>query len=106
MKLLLMILGFPIWLTLYISLVAVLFSVCVSFWSVVIALFASFFACAVVGGVYISYGYLAFGVAMMGTALVCVGLSMLFFIFSKAITKGSVFVSKKLTIGIFNSFKS
>ena len=102
---LLMILGFPIWFTLYISLVAVLFSLCISFWSVVIALFASFFACAAVGGMYISYGYLAFGVAMIGAALVCAGLSMLFFIFSKAITKGSVFVFKKLTVGIFNSFK-
>ena len=101
-------LGSPVWLSLLISAVAVVISIFVTVWSVIISLWAVFGALVgsgvgiLIGGIYALIGVNAVtGVAFICAGLVCLGLSILFFFLCKAITKGTVILTKNIFTSIF-----
>ena len=101
----LLILGSPVWLSLAIAVIAVIFALYVSWWAVLISLwsvFASLLAC-FVGGVaacvlFASGGNGAAGLAMLAAGAVCAGLAIFMFYGCKAATKGTLILTKKLGI--------
>ncbi|MBQ2818193.1 MAG: DUF1700 domain-containing protein [Clostridia bacterium] len=104
-------LGSPIWLSLGIAAAAVIFSLYVSFWAVIVSLwavFASFAVCAV-GGilacvVFIAGGKNASGFAMLAAGIICSGLSILMFMGCKAVSKGTLILTKKSVLWAKNCF--
>ncbi len=110
-EIILLILGSPVWLSLVLALLAVIFSIYVVLWSVIISLwavFASIVGCAF--GVTMTGAVLAFngngfiGVAMIGSGVVCAGLSIFMFYGCKAATMGIVLLTKKIALGIKSCF--
>lgn len=110
-EIVLLVLGSPIWLSLLIAVCVVILSLYISLWSVIISLwavFASFIGCAF-GGIAVGIGF-AFGsngltgIAMIGAGVVCAGLSIFTFFGCKAVTTGTVRLTKKIAIGIKNCF--
>lgn len=100
-EILLLTLGFPVWLPLLISGAAVVFSLYASWWAVLISLwavFASLAACGVAGIVagigFIFEGFTPSGLFVIGSALVCGGLAVFLFFGCKYLTEGTV----KLTV--------
>lgn len=98
----LLILGSPVWLPLLISGFAVVFSLYISLWAVVISLWsvvASLWGCTlggIVSGVFFAVnGNMTAGAALLGCALICAGLSILLFFGCKAATKAAVQLAKK-----------
>lgn len=107
LEIILLILGSPIWLSLLIAVFAVLLSVYIVLWSIVISFWAIFVSVLVsgigviLGGiVLICQSYSVAGVAGIGVGIICVGLSVLFFLVSKAITKGIILVTKSVGVGL------
>ena len=110
-EILLLALGSPIWLSLLIAAFAVVFSLYVSVWSVIISLWAvfaslvAFVAGGIIAGIiFIVVGNVLTGVCMIGTALVCADLSIFSFFGCKAATKGLLWLTKKLALGIKKCF--
>ena len=96
----LLILGSPLWVTLAISALAVVFSLYVVLWSCVISLWAVFLsiaACApvgVIGGIIYTFGELRVtGFALIGIGVFFVGLSILLFDACKAAMRGAVILT-------------
>lgn len=110
-EIILLVLGSPIWLSLVVSAVAVIFSLYISLWSVIVSLwavFGSLIGCAIgfiiAGiGIFITGNDLT-GIAMLGSGLVCTGLSVFMFYGCKAITNGTLLLTKKIALGIKKSF--
>ena len=105
-EILLLVLGFPVWGSLVISVVAVVFSVWVSLWSAVISLYATAFAlCASAVGCMVGSFFMigGFGEVMVawGAALVCAGLAILVFMLSNLCAKGMIALTKRIGKGIF-----
>lgn len=101
--------GSPIWFSLLVAALSVVFSVYVSLWAGMIALWSGF--AALVGGAFggLFFGsYLAVagnlmpGLAAIGAALVCAGISIFFFFGCKAATDGLIWLTKKMGIWIKN----
>ena len=99
----LLVLGSPVWLSLLISLFAVVFSLYISAWAVIVSLWAACgaligcaFGCAVAGVVCLFVGKIAPGIASLGIGMVCAGLSIVFFYGCKGATKGSLRLTKAL----------
>ena len=104
-------LGSPIWFSLFVAILSIIFSLYVSLWSVIISLwavFASLVACAfcgVVAGAVFGFTKNTFtGIAMIGAALVCAGLSVFLFFGCKMATKGMVLITSKVILAIKNQF--
>jgi len=93
--LLLLILGSPLWF----SLLIVAVSLYISLWAVIVSLWAVFGALA---AVTVGLGIFALctlpmpGLALVAAALVCAGLSIFFFFGCKALTDGTLYLTKKL----------
>lgn len=110
-EIVLLALGSPIWFSLAIAAISVVFSLYVSLWSVVIsfwAVFVSLAACSV-GGLVASailaiLGKGLAGVAMFSAGLICGGLSIFTFFGCKAATKGVIILTEKIAVGIKNCF--
>ena len=107
----LLIAGFPVWLPLLIAALAVVFSLWVSLWAVIASVWAVFAALVggavggILGGVFFACtGYALPGLAVVGSALVCGGLSVFTFFGCKAVTKGAVWLTKRLGIGMKRCF--
>lgn len=105
-----LVLGSPIWLSLLITAFAVAFSAYVSLWVVIISLwsvFASLIGVAL-GSIIASIVFIAFidnfltGIAVFASSLVCIGLSIFVFFGCKEITKGFLWLTKKLLFTIKN----
>lgn len=111
-EIVLLVLGSPIWLSLIIAAIAVVFSVYVALWSVVVSLWACevAFVAGIIGGVAAAIflfvtGQNVFAAAIMISAsIVLVGVSIFFFFACKSLTKGMVWVTKKLTLWIKSCF--
>lgn len=110
-EIVLLVLGSPIWLTLLISVFAVVLSLYASLWAVIISLWAVFGSviCCAFGGVAAGivlacYGNALTGGALIGAAIVCAGLSIFFFYGCKSATKGILLLTKKIAFGIKNGF--
>ena len=103
----LLVLGSPIWLSLGIAAIAVVLSVYVAWWSVIVSLWAVFGAMVAVsaGSVISGIGMITgdsslAGIALIGAGIVCAGLSIFAFYGCKATTKGTVALTKKIALGI------
>lgn len=104
-EILLLALGSPIWLSLGIAAFALILSLYISWWAVIISLwsvFGSLAACAV-GGVLACVflaagGQSASGIAMLAAGFVCAGLSIFLFFGCKAATDGALLLTKKMAV--------
>ena len=95
----LLILGFPVWGSIAISIAAVVFSVWASLWAVVISLFATTFALGVsalgcILGSFFLIGGFAEAFVAWGAGIVCAGLAILLFMLSKLAAKEMVKLTK------------
>ena len=107
----LLILGFPLWFSLLVAAISVIFSLYVTLWSVVISLwavFASLAACAL-GGVaaclvFVFSGNTLTGLAMLAAGIFLAGLSIFAFFGCKAATRGTILLTKKTVLGIKHCF--
>ena len=107
----LIILGAPIWFSLAVAAVSVAFALYFSLWSIIISLWAVFASLAISVPGSIAAGIVAFssgsglaGIAMMGAGLVCAGLSVFAFFGCKALTKGTVLLTKKAAVAVKRAF--
>ena len=110
-EILLLVLGSPLWLTLGIAAVAVIFSLYGSLWAVNISLWAVFCSlvgcvvgCLLAGGVFTAGANNASAVAMLAAGLICSGLAIFMFYGAKAAAKGTVELTWKMAIRIKNGF--
>lgn len=106
-EIVLLILGFPVWLPLLIAAFAVILAVYIVLWSVVVSLWAveasvlaGALAGAVSAAVFFLYGNSLTAVAMLSAGLCCAGLAIFFFFGCKAITKGALWLTKKAALGV------
>lgn len=104
-------LGSPIWLSLAVSIIAVIISFYAVLWSLIIslyAIFASIIGCVIGGVIYfflsLFIGKSFSGFAVLGASIFLIGFAMMFFIACKEATKGSLFLTKKITLVIKKSF--
>ena len=110
-EIVLLALGSPIWLSLGIAVFAVILSLYISLWAVIISLwavFASFAACSIGGvmacAVFTVGGNGASGLAMLAAGIVCAGLAIFMFYGCKAVTGGTLILTKKMAIWVKNCF--
>lgn len=106
-EIVLLVLGSPVWLSLLIAAIAVGISLYASVWAIIISLwavFGSLISCAIAGIVagvgFAIGGYCLSGAAMIGAGFVCAGLAIFLFYGSKAVTKGTVRLTKKLALAV------
>ena len=107
----LLVLGFPVWFPILISLVSVIFSVYLTLWIIVITLYAVDLSLAVASIASIASAFIAFiggeplvGLASIGSFMVCGALSVLMFFGCGYVVKGVVFVTRKMLLGIKSWF--
>ena len=110
-EILLLVLGSPLWLTLGIAAVAVIFSLYGSLWAVNISLWAVFCSlvgcvvgCLLAGGVFTAGANITSAVAMLAAGLICSGLAIFMFYGAKAATKGIMELIWKMALRIKNGF--
>ena len=110
-EIVLLALGSPIWLSLAIAAFAVILSLYVVLWSVIVSLwsvFAALVGCAiggvVAGIVFAALGNVPSGIATLGVGSACAGLSILFFLGCKEATRGNIWLTKRLALGIKKLF--
>ena len=103
----LLILGFPLWFPLLLSAGAVLLSVYVAIWAVMISLYATdlALACSALGllvssVVMLATGYYAFGVLVLGAALLLAGLSIFMLLGCNLAAKGLIALSRAFGRGV------
>ena len=106
MKILLILLGSPLWLPLLISLAAVIFSVIVSLWAVVVSLWAGFVAAVVGAPASVVIGVLNIidGSGAYGSAIAALGIgfaiaALILFYVSLYATKGIYALTRKTREG-------
>lgn len=100
-KILFLILGSPIWLSLLVAVVAVAFSLYAVVWSVVVSLWAVFVSLVAVGVagpiggiVYLCMGFGTTGFVTLGAGLACAGLSVFAYFGCLATTKATLLLTK------------
>ena len=100
-------LGSPIWLSLLIAAIAIVISVYAVLWSALLCLWTvpasligGFIAGITSGVVFIVTQSVATGIALIGLGLLCAGLAIFSVFGCIAATKGSVYLSKKIFLGI------
>ena len=100
-EILLIVLGFPLWLPLLIAFAAVIFSVLAAIGSVIISLFAVAVSVGACSLAFIVAGLICFvtakealGTILIGTTLICAGLCILFFIGAKYAAAGILWLCK------------
>ena len=101
-EILLIVLGFPLWLPLLIAFASVIFSVLAVIGSVIISLFAVAVAVGACTLAFIVAGLICFvtakealGIILIGATLICAGLCILFFIGAKYAAAGILWLCKK-----------
>ncbi len=110
-KIVLLALGSPIWFSLGIVTLAVIFSLYVSLWAVIASLWATFAAlaaCAIVSVprciVLVAEDNGTSGVAILSAGIICIGLSIMTFYGCREVTKGILILTKKFAVFIKNCF--
>ena len=103
----LIVLGSPIWLSLLIAAAVIVLAVYVVLWSLDVSLWAvdASLALGAVGGVlslpiFAAQGHTSTGIAMLGGGLFCAGLAIFLFFGCMAATRGTVWLTKKIALGI------
>ncbi len=107
----LILLGAPLWIPLAIAILAVILSLYVILWSVVISVCATaavliFSAVALLGAgaVMLFTGHAVQGILILGTVFICTGSFILVFIICKALVRGAVALCKAIVFGIKSIF--
>ena len=110
-EIVLIILGFPLWFSLLVSVFAVMLSLYISLWAMIVSLWsvfgavaASAFGTLVGGGILLVAGYPLSGLALIACSLVCAGSSILFFFGCKAATNGLLWLTKISVKGLKRLF--
>ncbi len=110
-EIVLLVLGSPIWFSLAVAVISVIFSLYGALWAVIISLWAVFvsfvassLACIVAGIVGIVLGNYLIGGTVLGAGVALAGLSILAFFVSLTATKIILILSQKTAIGIKNAF--
>ena len=110
-EIVLLILGFPLWFSLLVAAVSVIFSLYVTLWSVVISLWAVFtslaacaFGCVAACFVFVFSGHTLSGLALLAAGIFLAGISIFAFFGCKAATRGTVLLTKKTVLGIKHCF--
>ncbi len=110
-EIVLLVLGSPIWLSLFIVVIAVILAIYVVLWSLIVSLWAVFASLAasglggvISGIVFVFTDNALTGIVMIGAALVCAGLTIFMFFGCKAATKGIVLLTKKIALSIKKRF--
>jgi hypothetical protein len=103
--------GSPVWFPLmlaafivFLSVYVVIWSVIISFWAVFASVVVSSLAGIFLGIMSIVSGRVYWGIAAIGAGLLCAGLSIFIFFGCAVATKGAAHLTKKIVIGIKNSF--
>ncbi len=106
-----LILGFPIWFPLLTAAVIVILAIYIVIWTVVVTLYAvdlSFAASGFAGILgslmYITSGTAAQGAFLLGAGLVCGGIAVLMFFGFNQVSKGILFLSRKILLYIKTYF--
>ena len=101
---LLLVLGFPLWLPLLVSAFVVVLSLYISGWAVLISLYASVLALAAgfIGGLILGIIYLINGglAVILGFSIASGGLAILLFLGCIELTKSYIKLTKKMVVGI------
>ncbi len=110
-EIVLIVLGFPVWLPLLIAAVSVALSLYIVLWSLIISLWAVFSSVvgASVGGIFAGTifaftGKALTGIALIGAALVSAGVSVFIYFGCMSATKGTLILTKKIALGIKKCF--
>ena len=110
-EIVLLVLGSPIWFSLAVAVISVIFSLYGALWAVIISLWAVFvsfvassLACIVAGIVGIVLGNYLIGGTVLGAGVALAGLSILAFFVSLTAAKIILILSQKTVIGIKNAF--
>jgi uncharacterized membrane protein len=110
-ELVLLVLGAPIWLSLIISVFAVILSLYISLWAVIVSLWAVFASlaacsvgCAAACAVFSAGGKVASGVAMLAAGMISAGLAIFMLFGCRAATRGIFLLTKKFVIWLKNCF--
>lgn len=110
-QILLIVLGFPLWFPILLSVAILLLSVYIVLWSVVISLYAVNFSVAAVAlaslavfGVSIFTGNYSQAIFILGAALVCAGIAIMLFLLFGEITKAVILLTKIIFRSIKKSF--
>ncbi len=110
-EIVLLVLGSPVWVPLLIAAIAVLFSIYIVFWSIVISVYAVniSFAASVVASVPLAVhqfirGSAPGGLFMIGAGIMLAGLSILMFFACVGITKSMVVATKKIALWVKSLF--
>ena len=108
----LLVLGSPLWISLVAGIGGGIFGIYVSLWAVVIALYATTFALAVcaIGLLVAAFSLLWIrrfgkGAVLVGAALLCAGLAILFFLLSNLAAKGLAALTKLIWNGVTGIFQ-
>ena len=107
----LLVLGFPVWFPLLISVFAVVLSIFITVWAIIFSLYVTDFAlgmsaiaCILAAVVSFAAGKIALGFMCIGAALILAGITILFFFGIWYVVKGVLFLTKKMMIGIKSMF--
>ena len=109
-KIVLLVIGAPIWLSLAVSALAVILSLYVVLWSVIVSLWAIFgavVACALNAAARVIFAFQGDTLAefaMLGASIFCAGLSIFLFFGCNAATSGIILLTKKIALGIKKCF--
>ncbi len=106
-EIVLIVLGFPLWLPLLAAFSAVMLALYICVWAVIISLWAaevSLWAGALAGVaaavMFFIRGFAVQAIALLGAAVFAAGFSVLFFIVCRAVTKGLLYVTKKIMFSL------
>lgn len=110
-EIVLLVLGFPVWLPLLIAAFAVFLAAVIVLWALVVSLWAvdaSLLGC-VLGGAVSAAAFFLRGngltaAAMLSAGLCCAGLAIFCFFGCKAVTKGALWLTKKTASGVKHLF--
>lgn len=104
-EIVLLALGCPIWLSLGIAAIAVIASLYISLWAVIISLWAVFvlvtgcsFGSIASGVIFLCNQNVSTGIAMIGVGIICAGLCIFMFYGCRAATKGILILTKKFAV--------
>ena len=110
-EIVLLVLGAPIWLSIVVALVSVVFSLYMVLWSVIVSFWAVLVSVAVCAPALVIAAIVAAiggngwnAVLLVGGSIVCAGCAMLFYLGCKYATKGAIWLSKQIVVGIKKCF--
>lgn len=110
-EIVLLVLGAPIWFSIVVALVSVVFSLYMVLWSVIVSFWAVLVSVAVcspalvIAAIVAAIGGNGWNAALLvGGSIVCAGCAILFYLGCKYATKGAIWLSKQIVVGIKKCF--